>query len=330
MKNILFGIFLLFCSALNSQFLFETFQEDYVSLSEPQILTFGIWDDPELFIPLGFEFVLFGEDIDALYTYTGYHNELYTVISEDSTVNVLIPLFADIIDPGYSNNESEATISYSTIGEEPYRICIIQWENCAFYNEGDVNNSYYDRVNFQTWLYETTNVIEYHYGEMNVTNPEIDFDTDGIYIGLIEKLNVLQGQQCIENEWHLTGENSSFIELTNQITAINDIFTNSSLLLDVPSNGTVYRFSNENVTNIRDNSSILTVDATPTVFNTILTIKVNSPSQYNLVNITGQKIVSGDLIKGETQIFTSQISSGIYFLQIISGEDKKTIKLVKK
>lgn len=58
-----------------------------------------------------------------------------------------------------------------TSGTAPYRVCTIQWKNMQEWSNDPLTKQYLD-MNFQLKLYETTNVIEFVYGEWHEsTNP---------------------------------------------------------------------------------------------------------------------------------------------------------------
>ncbi len=73
------------------------------------------------------------------------------------TPNMLLaPWWDDLIDDGTS------VISYKTEGSTPNRVFIVEWDSVPVYN-GVINPA---RISFQAKLYETTNIIEFHYGEL--------------------------------------------------------------------------------------------------------------------------------------------------------------------
>ncbi len=330
MKNISIGILFLLCTSVQAQLFLEVYEDSYVPLSNPQMLTYGVWDDPELYIPLGFDFQFFDQEFNTLYSFYGYHNELHSNISQDSTISIFLPLFADLIDPGILSGESLSSISFTTEGEAPFRICKIQWQNCAFYNEGEAYNTYNDRVNFQMWLYETENTIEYHYGENTILNADIDFDTNGFYIGMIKGLHLsMEYNEQIDQEWHLIG-NSSYLDIGSGFTFSNDIYQNL-LLLEFPNDGTVLRFETDGeFTSVENQTDDFSATVFPTVFADEFFIQSKSNASFSLFDLAGNKVISGKINLGKNSVSIPSIESGIYFLQIFDEDVKKTFKLVKK
>ena len=57
-------------------------------------------------------------------------------------------------------------VSYKTIGTAPFRTLVVEWKDIDFRNNANTSTTFL--ANFQVRLYETTNKIEYVYGNMNV------------------------------------------------------------------------------------------------------------------------------------------------------------------
>ncbi|MDX2133558.1 MAG: MopE-related protein [Saprospiraceae bacterium] len=84
--------------------------------------------------------------------------------------NLIAPLWDDLYAPAGS-------VSYKTVGAAPNRIFIAEWKGVLWSGNG---NPSAPPVNFQVWLYETTNVVEMRYGNMqNGLNPLVSIGLTG-------------------------------------------------------------------------------------------------------------------------------------------------------
>jgi hypothetical protein len=63
-----------------------------------------------------------------------------------------------------------------TSGTAPYRVCTIQWKNMQEWSNDETTKQYLD-MNFQLKLYETTNVIEFIYGEWGPSDNPSNYKT---------------------------------------------------------------------------------------------------------------------------------------------------------
>lgn len=76
--------------------------------------------------------------------------------TNSSDINILAPFTHDLV-----AGSSPAEYRVSTTGSAPNRVCTIQFKNLRDKNV----IQQYDNINFQVKLYETTNIIEYVYGD---------------------------------------------------------------------------------------------------------------------------------------------------------------------
>ncbi len=91
-----------------------------------------------------------------------------------NNINFVAPLWDDL-------NITGGTISYMTIGTTPNQIFIMEYKNDRWSGSGSGTAP---QQNFQTWLYETSNVIEFHYGAMlNGTAPSASIGLTGPVVG---------------------------------------------------------------------------------------------------------------------------------------------------
>ena len=81
------------------------------------------------------------------------HDNTLLFENGDSPGTVLAPWWDDL------NMDGSSSVSYKTTGTAPNRIFTTEWKNMLAYATGST-----DRLNFQVKLHETTNVIEFCYG----------------------------------------------------------------------------------------------------------------------------------------------------------------------
>ena len=115
-------------------------------------------------IPLGFTFNYGGINHNKIaITTNGWidvdsvGNSLFTGIFNGSNNNVIAPFAGDL-----RNGGAGSSIQYITIGTAPNRITIVQWLHYQYFG------SFTGDLNFQVWLYESSNCIRFVYGNMNL------------------------------------------------------------------------------------------------------------------------------------------------------------------
>ena len=190
----------------------------YTALDASLTTALSLGDDAYEQVTLPFNFK-FGEN---WYTTISVCSNGY--LSLGSTSNSTSPSFTSTsvssISPlGHDLTPNEGgTVSYATEGTTPNRVFTVQWAGVPAYNS---SNTY----EFQVKLYETTNAIEFCYGNINI------IDSKSPYVGLYdhttgEKL-VVQG----------TGDWSQFT--ASSITTTNTVSISST---SYPTSGLVYSF----------------------------------------------------------------------------------------
>ena len=307
---------------------FSHFTDEYVELENPTSLTDNeVWDDPDLTIPLGFTFNYFGYAASNLYIDgdMSLGSMMNTSILKDFSTNILLPFEADLIDAGFSSGISESSINYEVVGESPDRICKIEWNNCAFYNEMDEYGTADDIVNFQLWIYEGTSDIEVRFGEMSIVYPELNLDGLNPLVGLAG--NVSTSTDYIEHLGVLTGPHDG--PTLTQFDSPDDIFE-SELIVGIPTEGQVYRFANTNV-GVGENEEVQTfTEVYPSPFVNQIKVQTELTGDYKLFNLTGQEVKNGILDRKLIEIDTSELPTGIYILKLGDEINSSTHRLVKQ
>lgn len=322
-KFILLYGFLLFINIMNAQsvYNFETNNSPYQNLSGSTSLNNGvIWDDPGFTIPLGFNFNIASYTFDTVYILEW---SIGGVVSSNPVDGDIIPIFPviaqDIIDLGYSNGVSQSNISYKTEGTEGNRILKLEWNNVGFFYDSTES----DFMNFQLWLYEGSNTIEYHYGPSSINNPTESFEGEtGPLVSLGTSYNSFTGIM-VDNGYFLSGDptNPSIITL-----AAGDPVIITALQGMMPS-GTVYRFVQQPLS-ISDYTT-LNFDVYPNPVKDFLNLRyLTNIKSISIINELGQNIKQ--IPESRKQINVSDLHAGIYFIKIETVYGARVQKFVKQ
>ena len=191
MKHLSSFVFLVVCSLLASShsvaqtfsgFYLETLDQPYVPLAEGTVLTSENWDynegwdDPEFLVSIGFDFDFAGTVISDMvqveqgstffasqdgYDY-GYDAAVFYLLGE-----------IDLADVGLTGIDSigASTIQWHTSGEPGQQVFTLDYANAGLYEEvfSDGVNDTYSSLNVQFRLFESTGVLEIHFGPSSLT-----------------------------------------------------------------------------------------------------------------------------------------------------------------
>jgi hypothetical protein len=249
---------------------------------------------------------------------------LFTIANIDAApFGGFAPVSQDIIDRGFNTGTSLSPLSFKLEGEVGSQILKIEWNNVGFFEE----STFQDFMNFQLWLYEEENVIEYRYGSSEINDPTNSFeDLDGVQVVLFPLLPAGGGGALEEDAYILSGDpiNPEFITISTE-EDFDD--AESTSLTGTPPDGTVYRFSSEALS-VDDTTIALDVSVYPNPANDIFKIE-SKEVDYTLevYNTSGQQIMNFNSPKDSYNI--SNLSKGIYFVKIQSLTGVVTKRLIK-
>ena len=203
------------CTIASGQFPYSAvvLEEEYAPLANPVSLGIDVgWDDPEVEIPIPFDFVI-GEGGDVLSSIllsgTG---EMLMGMSTDGTLDILWPISLDVMDIGAVEMNEASFIQYEVTGDSPNRILKIEWDEVGLYEEISDFETTTLRLNFQAWLYENGNIIEYRFGPNTLgdSSMEMDLLTSGIMLDFdydyYNGLFYTASGDPSEPEWYLTDD----------------------------------------------------------------------------------------------------------------------------
>ncbi|HEX8561345.1 MAG TPA: T9SS type A sorting domain-containing protein [Flavobacterium sp.] len=306
MKKIYFLILVLLVTSANAQnYNFVNSTAPYANLTAANSLNNGeAWDDPEYPLLLPFSFMFNGTFTNMLLINDSY----ITVADNPSMLQVISPLSADLVDRGVIfEDTSLSPLSYKIEGSPGSRIVKIEFNNCGAFNDNNLTMF----VNFQVWLYETSNIIEFRYGPSSVPTPAIFYD--GESGGLIGLTDVDFDSEELTNTLFLIGS-----------PAAPTTATVPAFITGTPANGTLYRFIPTNLA--LDQHSKNTVQLYPNPANEVLNIGGDyNAASYQIYDSTG-KLISNGVINAESTIDVSQLQTGMYFIKLDSAAAVKFLK----
>jgi trimeric autotransporter adhesin len=161
-----FVLFTLSATTLSAQLAMtrSTFASAYSAINMPSAsLSTASGDDAaQSAIPIGFTFNYLGTNYTSIGVNTNgvasFSTTMVTSATNSNLYNTTNPQLS--IAPWWDNLITD-TILYITQGVSPNQVFIIQWTNAMSYNAASTQ-----MLNFQVILYETTNVIEFSYGNV--------------------------------------------------------------------------------------------------------------------------------------------------------------------
>lgn len=234
----------------------------------------------------------------------------------------------DLADKGLlTGTTSLSPIRYTTTGTAPNRIFKMEIANAGFYVELDAYSTMDDSVNMQIWYYETSNIVELHYGPSRISH-EADYYNwgNGLLTGYGKSLNIDSATWDVM--FTLSGNPANPI-----LDSIPGPQNPPTLLNSFPANGTVYRFTpNTGTTGIKNGVLAAAMKVYPTNTQATLVAELNhaQPIIYRVVAADGKTTVAeGRLQKGRNSIDVSALASGQYFLLATDGSEKAIFRFSK-
>lgn len=328
MKKSILSFVLLYFSFLQAQnYQFQVVNETYVPLTNATLLSGNlVWDEPVYQINMGFDFVVGNQIFNNIFLYEAVianFNEDDLFSGTVTTAGALFPFSADLVDRAFDgDNEDDiggvSPVRYRIDGTQGNRIVKIEFVNAGFYSEFAELGTTNDFVNFQVWLHESTNVIEYRYGPSSILNPMASFMESGPYVAVVTNINLITGAAT---GLELVGPAAAPIA----IPIVEDVFEN--FLQGMPPNGTVYRFS-PSMSRSRNSEWALELFPNPVKDQLFIHVGDNTKpiDHVNIFNSMGQKInapLNGNVLQ------VSHLPNGMYVIEISSENQKTAAKFVK-
>ncbi|MBS1775145.1 MAG: T9SS type A sorting domain-containing protein [Bacteroidetes bacterium] len=327
-------LFILLSASLQAsahfRYTLTTSTQAYVPLSSNSTAVNGstLWAFDSYVIPLPFSFKLNGV------TQSNYNIALGAALSpaSDTDQTKLLSGFsvmdAWLADRGLPLGPSKSPIRYRIDGTAPNRIFKLEYFNAGFMPEGQNYGTMLDSVNVQVWVFESTDVVELHYGDSKITHAkDYFFNHSNPFISYIYNIDVNTGNATY---YYLHGNAASPVIDT---VSSNDLDTNIITLSFMPPSGTVYRFIPKTSTALIDNS-LGEVKVYPTYVVNCFTIASvpEGTYHYQLYSLNGSNTnISGALHTGYNTIACDGLATGIYLLNITNEKTGAVIsrKIIK-
>lgn len=309
--------------AAGPHYVFTNYNSVFTPIQEATSLDGGfIWDDPTWTVPLSFTFYTANDTITTIYI--GELGATIYGIQDDSLSDIFLPYYDDIANA--DNDTLVSPVSYVIEGPPGFQICKIEWLNVGFYEDGAANGTYTNTTSFQLWLYENSNIFEYHYGPSNISDPTLVHMFGAPACAFVENLNQNSGFEW-DGFWSISGNTDSptITPLTTNDVLMAQGFPANAVLSGEPTEGTVYRFAPTFV-HVEENS-LATFDVYPNPTSGLL--NVFNPTQTSVVaqilSSEGKIIQVETLTSGRNSIQTNELASGFYLL-LINGTCTSFIK----
>lgn len=300
---------------------FQVLNENYQNLTNTISLNNNqTWDDPAYTIPLGFQFQIANYSINSINVVEdGYGGVLSNIQSLDTgTGAFIVPVFQDIVDLGFTGGTSLSNISYKVEGTNGARIFKLEYNNVGFLDDDTTS----DFINYQVWLYESTNVIEFRYGPSQINNPVGSFeDLSGLGIGLFPSLMTETGT-VLSTCYTLSGDpENPMVTAIEPGQEIDEFSLNGN-----PNTGIVYRFT----PGILNTQAFETTNFKiyPNPVKDVFSIQTKEPiNRMFITNTLGVNVFTRDARFDNINI--SELPSGVYFITIITNNARTTKRLIK-
>ena len=149
---------------------FTTTTAPYAELTGANSINNGeIWDEPVYSFPVEFPFELNGHAVST-FQFNGHGSRMASATSENNVITEIFPFESYLIDRGTIGGVSLSPISYTVEGTPGSQIEKIEFNNAGSEFELELFGTLDMFVNFQCWLYEGSNTIEFHFGPSSVSS----------------------------------------------------------------------------------------------------------------------------------------------------------------
>ena len=282
------------------------------------------WDDESYKLTLPFSFKLGTTTVSSLSLLLGFGG-----IGTDTTgiISGITYGDMDLADRGSitPSGPSLSPVRYAVTGATPNRIAKVEIANAGFFDEIDNNGTANDFVNIQVWVYETSNIIELHYGPSSISTSDYFLFSNGPAPGYVKNLDF--NGLSVEKYYSLAGDPTA-----PTIDSI-DIFGGSGSGLDsYPGNGTVYRFTPKSATGVSNIPGFASVRVYPTITNGLLNMELNeaTTANYQVLAMDGRSTeFAGKLSKGNNRLDAGSLTPGMYLLRIENGTNRSIYRFLK-
>lgn len=307
LQKTFFVLLFLSFTVQSQNYIFSKFNSTYTDLTSNTVISPSGWDDFTIIdrkMPFPIQF--FGQPQDSLYIMGGF--AAFKQLGAGNFPGPQIYFFDAMLVEHASLANSNISILVS--GSAPNRIYKVQTKNAGYSNDGGSTES----ANVQLWLFESTNVIEIHFGLCNGstgTYSPLSGPTVGIF-------------------------NSTSLFMSLSGSAANPVASTSIASLGVtgnPATNQVYRFTPTSVGIYEnENNSFGSIFPNPSVgeINLLPNENLNNAT-LTISNICGQILFEQSNItlnKNQSFKVETDLTNGVYFVKVLSENKQYTKRLV--
>src|SRR3989304_4123078 len=291
---------------------FSQYTSTYANLTSPISLNNGnLWDFsiPTAYYPLNVSPLLSNFPVFGDYNYElrlcGGTAQFYNSGSQQIYYMNGFGLFYPDGMKDKGTSTSLSPISYQVSGTTPNRILKIEWKNA-----GPAAASA-DFINVQLWLYETSNIIEVHYGSSSITNA----CTTQLSVGIGH--TYVPNSNMIEDDFLENGPSNPILSM------------NANAFYGIPTNGTVYKFTVAAAGVAEINlDDLISVYPNPSNGKFTLSSEITK-GEISVYNVEGEKVYSSTIQpSNHSTIDLSSHPNGIYFINIKTENGIANKKLI--
>lgn len=298
--------------------------QPYTELSGETTLILGSdgWDDTIVAFNLPIDFKYQGIPVTQWHmdTYGGlYPNEMDMGLESPFILGV----HADYED------KLGATISYQVTGATGSRIAKVEYKNVGFY-DGEAS----EYANFQIWLYEGSNKIEYHVGPSQVGANTLDYQNEGgaLIVGLLYDTNV--PDTVMFHAVRLNAGNHTDTTILADPNNPNSLdISNVLYAATYPVNGSVFTFNAPSVSAIaKIPAQVSALYPNPVTDHIRLQLKAQPKNGATLTvySVTGKKLFSQAVTGIQTDVNMATLPKGLYVLTYTAEGRRESFRVMKK
>lgn len=297
-KNLLLIVGLIVINVgLAQPYNFSQTQTPYSDLTNATVLTTSApWTYATTFtVP-----VIFGFDFMGTTYYQWYVEGGGFTFFDVNYYHLALPFMVKLQSKGSIGSNSP--ISYQLDGVSPNRILKVQWKNAGFYYDTT------STINFQTWIYETSNILEVHVGPGNVPNPTLVYQENDSYGPVVGLFEFNSQNNCTYSNWLSGAPNAAVVN-----NPTGSIWLYGISLSGTPASGTVYIFD-PNANSIAESSSV-SISLYPNPASDFVAV-----GGEQLIESCGIYSMDGSLISTQiptaNRLFTGDLPTGMYLIEI--------------
>lgn len=328
MKFFFSALFLAFSlTSLHAQafpYQYDWWIDTYTPLSNPVELDVETTMDNGAFVPLGFTFSFDNQLYDTLF----FEGSSAILTSQDfisGEEGIELGMFP--YDAGGSFNfRPDTKIRHITEGEAPNRIFKLECYHIGIFDQPS------SRVDFQVWLYETRNVIQYRIGEQIILDPSIFYYGVAPLIGFIDDLHYGSEGYVIDYSQWVTGNIQSPVDTI--VLGYSNEDAPPFYCDALPLNGSVFTFTPGDVLNTSGHTQALSALVSPNPAEPSGQIRLSFPATAADLTVriydTNGRLISQNVVSSPNGMIDmgAPDTPGVYYVQARSGATFYSQKLI--